>query len=41
VSVALIFTSSAAASIGLLLPSIPSRVGKDPAYGSGSIVTII
>jgi len=41
VSVALIFASSVATSIGLLLPSIFSRLGRDPAYGSGPIATII
>jgi magnesium transporter len=41
VSVALICASSVATSIGLLLPSILSRLGKDPAYGSGPIATII
>jgi magnesium transporter len=41
VSVALICASSLATSIGLLLPSILSRLGKDPAYGSGPLATII
>jgi len=41
VSIALIFASSVATSIGLLLPSILSRMGKDPAYGSGPVATII
>jgi len=41
VSIALIFASSVATSIGLLLPSILSRLGKDPAYGSGPVATII
>jgi magnesium transporter len=41
VSVVLICASSVATSIGLLLPSILSRLGKDPAYGSGPIATII
>jgi len=41
VSVALICASSLATSIGLLLPSILSRLGKDPAYGSGPVATII
>ncbi|MFA5923343.1 MAG: magnesium transporter [Methylococcaceae bacterium] len=41
VSVALICASSIATSIGLLLPSILSRLGKDPAYGSGPVATII
>jgi len=41
VSVALICASSVATSIGLLLPSILSRLGKDPAYGSGPVATII
>ncbi len=41
VSIALIFASSVATSIGLLLPSILSRLGKDPAYGSGPVATIV
>ncbi|QSA96184.1 magnesium transporter [Methylococcus sp. EFPC2] len=41
VSVALVFASSVATGIGLLLPSILSRLGKDPAYGSGPVATII
>jgi magnesium transporter len=41
VSVALICASSVATGIGLLLPSILSRLGKDPAYGSGPLATII
>jgi magnesium transporter len=41
VSVALICASSIATSIGLLLPSILSRLGKDPAYGSGPVATIV
>jgi len=41
VSVALICASSVATSIGILLPSILSRMGKDPAYGSGPVATIV
>ena len=41
VSVALICASSVATGIGLLLPSILSQIGKDPAYGSGPVATII
>jgi len=41
VSVALICASSVATSIGRLLPSLLSRLGKDPAYGSGPVATII
>jgi magnesium transporter len=41
VSVALICASSVATTIGLLLPSILSQLGKDPAYGSGPVATII
>lgn len=41
VSLALIFASSAATSIGLMLPSVLSRFGRDPAYGSGPVATII
>ncbi|MDD1612794.1 MAG: magnesium transporter [Methylococcaceae bacterium] len=41
VSVALICASSVATGIGLLLPSVLSRLGKDPAYGSGPVATIV
>lgn len=41
VSLALVFASSVATSIGFLLPSILSRMGKDPAYGSGPVATIV
>jgi magnesium transporter len=41
VSVALICASSITTSIGLLLPSILSRLGKDSACGSGPVATII
>ena len=41
VSVSLVCASSVATSIGLLLPSILSRLGKDPAYGSGPVATIV
>jgi magnesium transporter len=41
VSVALIFASSVATSIGLLLPLILTRMGRDPAYGSGPVATIV
>jgi magnesium transporter len=41
VSVALICASCVATGIGLLLPSILSRLGKDPAYGSGPVATIV
>jgi len=41
VSVALICASSVATSIGILLPSLLSRMGKDPAYGSGPVATIV
>lgn len=41
VSFALICASSVATGIGLLLPSILARLGKDPAYGSGPVATII
>lgn len=41
VSVALVCASSVATGIGLLLPSMLSRLGKDPAYGSGPVATIV
>ena len=41
VAVALVFASSVATSIGLLFPWLLARVGKDPAYGSGPIATIL
>lgn len=41
VSFALICSSTIATSIGLLLPSILSKLGRDPAYGSGPVATII
>jgi len=41
VALALVFASSVATSIGLLFPWLLARVGKDPAYGSGPIATII
>lgn len=41
VSVALVFASSVATSIGLLLPLILTRLGRDPAYGSGPVATIV
>lgn len=41
VALALICASSVATSIGLLLPSILSRLGRDPAYGSGPVATIV
>lgn len=41
VAIALICASSVATSIGFLLPLLLSRFGKDPAYGSGPVATII
>lgn len=41
VALALVFASSVATSIGLLFPWVLARFGKDPAYGSGPIATII
>ncbi len=41
VALALIFASSVATSIGLLFPWLLARLGKDPAYGSGPVATII
>jgi magnesium transporter len=41
VSLSLIAASIVAATIGLLLPWILSRLGHDPAFGSGPIATVI
>lgn len=41
VSIALIFASSLATSIGLLFPWILSKLDKDPAFGSGPVATIV
>lgn len=41
VSIALVCASSVATGIGLLFPSILSRLGMDPAYGSGPVATIV
>ncbi|BCX81447.1 magnesium transporter [Methylomarinovum caldicuralii] len=40
-ALSLIFASSVATTIGLLFPWLLARLGKDPAYGSGPIATII
>lgn len=41
VAIALICASSVATSIGCLLPVVLTRLGKDPAYGSGPVATIV
>jgi len=41
VALALVFASSVATSIGLLFPWALTQLGKDPAYGSGPIATIL
>jgi magnesium transporter len=41
VALALFFAGGVATSIGLLLPWALSRIGKDPALGSGPVATII
>jgi|GEM_PF-530883 len=41
VALSLVFASSVATSIGLLFPWALTQLGKDPAYGSGPIATII
>jgi magnesium transporter len=41
VSLALLAAGGVATSIGLLLPWFLTRIGKDPAYGSGPVATII
>jgi magnesium transporter len=41
VSVSLVFASSVASSIGLLFPWMLTELGRDPAYGSGPLATII
>jgi magnesium transporter len=41
VALALFFAGGVATTIGLLLPWVLSRAGKDPAFGSGPVATII
>jgi magnesium transporter len=41
VAISLVFASAVAASIGLLLPWFLQRLGRDPAFGSGPVATII
>jgi magnesium transporter len=41
VALALFFAGGVATSIGLLLPWALSRIGQDPAFGSGPVATII
>jgi magnesium transporter len=41
VSLALLVAGGAATSIGLLLPWLLSRLGRDPAFGSGPVATIL
>ncbi|MCZ7565472.1 MAG: magnesium transporter [Burkholderiales bacterium] len=41
VSIALFAASSVATTVGLFFPWLLSRLGKDPAYGSGPVATII
>ena len=41
VALALFFAGGVATSIGLLLPWVLSRLGSDPAYGSGPLATIL
>ncbi|SDW01390.1 magnesium transporter [Nitrosomonas communis] len=41
VSLSLIIASSIASTIGMVLPWLLQRLGTDPAYGSGPLVTII
>jgi magnesium transporter len=40
VSVSLVAAGCSAATVGLLFPWFLSRLGKDPAYGSGPLATI-
>jgi len=41
VSCAIFFAGSVASAIGLLLPWLLARFGRDPAYGSGPVATVI
>jgi magnesium transporter len=41
VSLALLAASSVATTVGLVFPWLLARLGKDPAYGSGPVATII
>jgi len=41
VGLALVVAGTLATTIGLLLPSLLARLGRDPAYGSGPLATII
>jgi magnesium transporter len=41
VSLALLMAGSAATTIGFLFPWILSRLGKDPAFGSGPLATVV
>lgn len=41
VSLAVMFSGTAAAFMGLLLPWTLSRLGRDPAFGSGPVATVI
>ena len=41
VSVALLVAAAVATTVGLVFPWIRARAGRDPAYGSGPLATII
>jgi magnesium transporter len=41
VAVAIFVAGSLAAAIGLLFPWVLARLGRDPAYGSGPVATVI
>jgi magnesium transporter len=41
VATAIFFAGSVAAAIGLLFPWVLARLGRDPAYGSGPVATVI
>jgi magnesium transporter len=41
VATAILFAGSIAAAIGLLFPWVLARFGRDPAYGSGPVATVI
>jgi magnesium transporter len=41
VSLAVLFSGTAAAFMGLLLPWTLSRLGRDPAFGSGPVATVL
>ncbi len=41
IALAVVAAGSVAATIGLLLPWLLDRLGRDPAFGSGPVATVI